>query len=73
MKTETPPGISCAAYIIVIILNMVVGGWAINYILFNLFQTSVPTWAASIAGLFIAEPAVIGALIVWLLKLAGVV
>ena len=64
----------CSVFTILgVLVNVLLGGWAIQLTLFGLLGLSVPFLACALAGLFIGAPFVPVAIVLWLLQLGGVV
>lgn len=64
-------GISCGCMLIILILNLFLGGWSVNYIL-ALFGKALPTLWAVIVGLFVGEFTVPVAIVVAILRHFGI-
>jgi len=60
-------------YTIAVLAALFIGGWSVNYILINLFDKAIPFGYAMIAGLFLSQFTFPIAIIVWVLKLAGLI
>lgn len=54
MKNTTGTKIGCGLIILVVLLNICLGGWSVNEIL-SWFGKSIPFWADSLIGLFTGE------------------
>lgn len=64
--------INCGCAIFILIFNVVVGAWSVTYLVSNLLHQHIAWGWAALIGLVGGEVSVPFALIVWLLKLAGV-
>lgn len=62
--------IGCA--LIILIINLTVGGWSVIYLVENLLHKAISWPWAILIGLFAGELTVPLAILVWLLKMAGV-
>ena len=65
-------GVQCITLFLVLILNLVIGAWSVNYLLLTFLGKVIPVWGAALIGLFVAEVSFPVAAVVWLLKLFGV-
>jgi hypothetical protein len=64
-------GLNCGCYIFVLIFNLLVGGWSVNYLLL-LLGKNIPFFWDTLIGIFTAEISVPVAVVVWILKSLGV-
>lgn len=58
--------------LLIVIFNLLVGGWSVNYLLDFFLQKTISTFGAVIIGLFIAEISVPVAVVIALLRHFGV-
>jgi hypothetical protein len=66
-------GIQCGFYIIILIVNMLAGGWSVNYLL-NFFASKViPFGWAMVIGLFAGEISIPVAVVVAILHMFHVI
>ena len=65
-KSGDTSGFSCGCMIVVIIINLVLGAWSVNYILPALGLDPVSTLPAVIIGMFAGEITIPLAIILWL-------
>lgn len=72
MKNENS-SFSCGCILLVLIFNILIGGWSVNYLLAFFLEKDIPFFADALIGLFTAEISVPLAIIVWLLQQFGVV
>lgn len=61
----------CLTSIVVIIINLFVGGWSVIEIL-SWFGKTIPFWYNVLIGLFVAEFSIPIAIIGWILRICGV-
>jgi hypothetical protein len=64
--------VQCGCWIVIVLFNVLVGAWSVNYLLLEFLGKMIPFWGAALIGLFVGEVSVPVALAVWLLKLFGV-
>ena len=62
----------CGCITFVLIFNLLVGGWSINYISNNMFNKNLPLWGDVLTGVFVAEISVPVACVAWTLKTCGI-
>lgn len=65
-------GVSCSCALIVLIVNLLIGGSLVNYCAWCITGNIPPPAVAIIAGIFIAEPALVVAVIFWVVGACGV-
>lgn len=58
--------------IIILIFNLLVGGWSVNFIL-NYFDKDIPFIADTLIGLFVAQISIPVACVMWILQYFGVI
>ena len=63
---------TCGCYLAVVAFNVTLGAWTFAYCLDTIFGRIVPWYADAVAGLFLGELTVPGAVICWIIKLCGV-
>ena len=68
-KEKTKGG--CSIYAVILLINLVFGGWSIDYIL-GWFAKEIPFVADMCIGLFLGELTIPVAIVVWILQLCGV-
>ena len=64
--------VGCGCWLIVLLINVSVGGWSVQYLIDVVFNEVIPFWGAAVIGLFVGELSIPAAIIVWLLKFFGV-
>ncbi len=69
---ETESKFKCGCYLLVVVLNFLIGGWSVNYLLLVFLEKMIPFWGAGLIGLFSGEITIPVAVVVWLLKYFGV-
>jgi hypothetical protein len=62
----------CLIFLLILSFNLVVGGLSFQYCLSAVFGKDVPWYADMIAGLFLAEFTVPGAIFCYVVRLCGV-
>ena len=65
-------GMTCGCWIALMVFNLLIGAWSVNYCLESFLNKTVETWIAMLAGLFLAEITFPLAVVCWLLRLCGV-
>lgn len=70
-KDDNGSGLACGCYIVLILFNAIVGGYAVDFIL-NFFGKQIPFWGSMLIGLFTAELSVPAGIIIRLLQYFGV-
>jgi hypothetical protein len=62
----------CGCYLVILLFNMIVGAWSVNYLLLEFLGRMIPFWGAALIGVFAGEISISVAIVVWLLKAFGV-
>ena len=62
---------SFGCFITVLVFNLIVGGWSVNYLAETFTGKLLPALAAVLVGTFVAELTVPAAIVVWALQLLG--
>lgn len=62
----------CGCLIVILLLNLLIGAWSVNYLLSILLHTTIPFWGAAVIGLFGGEITIPAAIVVWVLHVCGV-
>jgi len=70
-QEKVTTGCGCFSYILLILFNVVVGGWSVVEILSWMGKT-IPIWADGLIGLVVGELSVPVAIVGWILKICGV-
>jgi len=63
---------SCGCILLVLIFNLTLGGWSVNYLLVALGNSPIAFWGAALIGLFVGELSVPVAIVVAILTAFGV-
>lgn len=71
MSNSSESGIGCGCAILVLIFNLTIGAWSVNYIT-NYFGKDIPLIGDILIGLFVAEISVPVAVVLAILKFFGV-
>jgi hypothetical protein len=64
--------VTCGCYILVMVINLFVGGWSVNYLLQFFLEKTVSPIAAALIGLIVGEVSIPVAIVVAILKSLGV-
>jgi predicted membrane-bound spermidine synthase len=70
-KHSSSSDLGCGTLIAILLINLVLGAWSINYILMW-FGKDIPFIADALIGLFVGEISIPVAFVGWLLKVCGV-
>jgi len=70
LKAEV--GVRCGCWLIVALFNAVAGGMSVQYLIEVFANKVIPFWWAALIGLFVGELSIPVAIVVWLLRLFGV-
>jgi hypothetical protein len=62
----------CGCFVMILILNVTIGGLCFAYSLFSILGKEIPWYADAICGLFLGQFAIPCALVCWILRLCGV-
>jgi hypothetical protein len=74
MKNETEYAyVNCGCTIFIVVLNLLVGGWSVNYILTFFLDKAIPFFWATVIGLFAGEITIPVAVIVAILHYFGII
>lgn len=65
-------GLSCGCIVVILITNLLLGGFAVDYCTNTIAGLNAPFWADCIAGLFLGQFAVPLMIICWFLQVCGV-
>ena len=71
MKGRIVANVGCL--VIVLLFNLGVGGWSVNYLLAAFMSKTIPFWGAALIGLFVGEFSVPVAIVVALLRFFGAI
>lgn len=63
---------TCGCYSIILLLNLLFGGVSVNYLLEVFLSKTIPLFWAVVIGIFAGQFTIPVAVIVWVLKLTGV-
>jgi len=64
--------VSCGCYLVILVVNLVLGGWSVNYLLSTFLEKTLPFFWASVIGLFIGEFSIPVAIVVKILQSFGI-
>jgi hypothetical protein len=64
--------IKCGCFLVIALFNFLVGAWSVNYLLLVFLGKTIPFLGAALIGLFAGEISIPTAIVVWLLKVFGV-
>lgn len=64
--------VKCGCFVLVVLFNIIVGTVATNYLIATFLHTVIPVFWAAVIGLVGAEVIVPAAIIVWILRMLGV-
>lgn len=65
-------GIQCGCWVIILLCNLVFGGWSVNYLLDIFAGKVIPFFWAMVIGLFAGQFSIPVAVVVWILKMCEV-
>lgn len=57
----------CGCWTIILILNLLIGGFCTDYVLFSVLGKNIPWWADCLIGLFLGEFTIPAAIVCWIL------
>lgn len=63
--------INCGCSLLLVIFNLWIGGWSVNYLLAFFLDKTIPTLGAMLIGLFTAQLSVPVAIVIALLRYFG--
>ena len=67
-----PGGVSCGCFLLALIVNLTVGGYAFDYSLRFIAGKDIPWYADVIVGTVLGEVTIPLAVVCWVLKMCGV-
>ena len=62
----------CGCWVAVLLINLTIGGWSVSYLLESFTGKVIPFVGAALIGLIVGEISIPVAIVVWLLRLFGV-
>ena len=68
MNDDTSIGLQCGCGILILIINIIIGTWSVNYLLLTLAGKTIPLIGAILIGMVAGELTIPAAIVVWLLK-----
>lgn len=71
-EQETSPWLNCGCIILVLLINLLGGGWSVDYLLAFFNLTNMPFLADMLIGLFAAELSIPVAIVIATLRTFGV-
>lgn len=72
-KSKKEVGFQCGCYLIIFIVNLLLGGWSVNYLLLEFFGKTLPTFWAVITGLIVGQFSIPVAFVVWILNTFNII
>jgi hypothetical protein len=63
---------SCGCWLLLVVFNLLVGGWSVNYLLSFFLEKTIPFVGAMLIGLFAGEISVPVAVVIAMLKWFGI-
>jgi hypothetical protein len=70
MKGRIAANVGC--FVVMILFNLGIGGWSVNYLLAVFANKTLPFWGAALIGFFVGEFSAPAAIVVALLRHFGV-
>ncbi len=71
-KTSDSPTLTCGCLILMMIFNLIAGGWSVNFLLDFFVQKTLPFIATGLIGLIVAEISLLVAIVIYILQFFGV-
>lgn len=62
----------CGCWIMLLLMNLTIGGLCFQYCLWSIFGKDVPWYADAVAGLFLGQFALPAAVVCWIIRLCDV-
>lgn len=62
----------CGCYLFILIANLIFGGTSVNYLLAEFVGKTMPLFWAVVVGIFVGQFSIPIAIVVWILKLTGI-
>lgn len=72
MSNNSDSFVSCGCMFLIVVFNLLLGAWSINYLLMFFLAKTIPLIAAIIIGLFAGEFTIPLAIVVWILHACGI-
>ncbi len=63
---------SCGGCCALLLVNLTLGAWCFDYILYSIFGKDIPWYGDLVAGLFLGELAIPATVVCWIVRLCGV-
>lgn len=73
MKTKNYGFANCGCVLLVLLLNLFIGGWSVNYLLLFFIDKTIPFIGAALIGLIVGEISIPVAVVIAILQYFGVV
>ena len=73
MRDSTLVGANCSCMLMVLVFNVVVGGWSVEFLLNFFGRPEIPFWGVALSGLFVGEVSIPVAVVAGLLRYFGVI
>ncbi len=71
MRNDDSSIFSCGCGFIILLFNLFIGGWSVNYLLLFFLDKTISGFGATLIGLFVGEFSIPVAVVIWLLKAFG--
>ena len=71
MRKSPEIDLQCGCMLLLLVINLLAGGWSVNYILLAFLGKTIPFWGAALIGLFAGEISIPAAIVISLLKFFG--
>jgi hypothetical protein len=71
-STDDGTTIKCGCYLVILLVNILVGGWSVNYLLMTFADKSIPFFWATVIGAFVGEISIPVAVVVAILRAFGI-
>lgn len=62
----------CGCYLFILVANLLFGGASVNYLLSEFVGKTIPLFWAVVVGIFVGQFSIPVAVVVWILKLTGI-
>jgi len=72
MSDDSAVTCQCGCYLFLFLLNLLMGGWSVNYLLMFFAGKVIPFFWATVIGLFAGEISIPVAIVIWILRFCGV-
>lgn len=73
MRDDNDSGIGvCGCFLIMLLINVTLGGYCFHYSLWNIFGKNIPWFADAVCGVVLGGVAIPTAVVCWVMRLCGV-